>query len=284
MKCFTKRIPYQSRSDVIKIYPLGDLHLGHRLTREDLFQEIVAQIAKDPLSFWIGMGDMLEAITRKDLRHLESHYAEWLWGEDDVIKAQQARLLELLNPIAPKCLGYILGNHEESLLRREGRDTYYVITEWLVSKGSEPPITLGTQGFVRLRLQRRRLTMPFKKKSYASWTVILQASHGHGGGRLPGSAALKLGRLATTYDADIFLMGHLHRKQLIQAQRVGMKTGSDDLETRNIYALVTGSFLPGFDIEQQTEVYSEIKGFPPQPLGCPIIEIKPDKHSVRVKI
>lgn len=279
MRSFSKKVPYKSRSDIITVYPLGDLHLGHVLCAEDAFRETIEQIASDPLAYWIGLGDMTECITRKDFRHLESHYAEWLHGEDDVIEVQRKRLIKLLEPIAPKCLGYLRGNHEDKLLQHDGRDIYHSVAEELIKMGATAPLGLGTQGFVRLYLQRIN-----RLRTSDSWPVIVYATHGWGGGRLEGSLPLKLGRLLKSYHADLYLFGHHHRAVPLRSHRVSMKTASDELQGLDVYAIGTGSFLRGYDPNQEGEVYSESKGYPPQPLGCPVIEIVPDKRSIRVTI
>ena len=282
----SKYVNYRSRSDVVRIHPLGDLHLGNRICDEELFQEAVAEIEEDPLARWIGMGDMTECITRKDFRHVESSYAEWLWGVDDIIEAQRKRLVGLLKPIANKCLAYLWGNHEEKLLSKEGRDIYHSVAEELVAAGAEPPLTLGSQGFVRLYLQRQvnRSILRSWGQAADSWEFVIYATHGWGGGRLEGSLALKLGRLAKSFGAHVFLCGHHHRKTLISQQFWKPKVGADEVELITQYMVGTGSFLPSLDESNDAEVYSEAKGYPPLPVGYPVIEIKPDKHRVRVVV
>ncbi len=275
MKALSKHIRYESRSDVIRLFPLGDLHLGNGLAGEDELKEVVEEIASDPLAYWCGMGDMIECITRKDFRHLESQYAEFLWGEDDVVWAQKKRLLKILRPIAPKCLFYLEGNHEQKLRQHGGRDAYHSIVEELIKDGADPPIALGAQGFVRLYM---------KRKDQTSWSIVIYATHGWGGGRLEGSLPLKLGRLLKSYDADLFLFAHHHRQVPLPAHRVGMKTRGDKLSATNVYVVATGCFLKSYDITGEKEVYAESMGYPPLTIGCPIISITPDKKRINVTV
>ena len=40
MRCITKTIEYDSRSDVFRVIPLGDTHWGHIATDERLIQQL----------------------------------------------------------------------------------------------------------------------------------------------------------------------------------------------------------------------------------------------------
>ena len=280
VKALSKHIKYKSASDVVRLYPLGDLHLGHVLFDEDLFKETVAKIADDPLAVWIGLGDMTECITRNDFRHMESSYAPFLHGEDDVVQVQRKRLLKLLTPIASQCIGYLEGNHELKLRQKDGRDIYQSVVEALISEGAEPPIALGAQGFVRLYLQRHTRT----GRKAESWAYTVYARHGFGGGRLEGSLPLKLGRLLKSYLADLYLFGHHHREVLLRGHRVSMKVGSDEIQGTDVFMLGTGSFLKGYDETGKAEVYSESAGYSPLTIGAPTILITPDNRQVQVVI
>lgn len=199
MDAVVHRIDVGSRTDEVKVYVLSDVHIGSALCDEKKFLAVVERIANEG-AYWIGLGDMADAIGREDIRHKESLLAPWLHGENAVFRLQRRTLAKYLQPIADKCLMYLLGNHEEYTERRIGVDMYYSVAE---EAGIAPECLVGMSGYLQLTLRR---------KSGGARTAVIYAHHGWGGGNYLGGMALKLERMpGQHHGADVYLMGHTHR-------------------------------------------------------------------------
>src|SRR4030042_3499418 len=108
-----------SREAVFRVLPLGDVHIASAACDEQLFTNTVARIAGDPDCWWIGMGDYCEWINRNDPRFDPACLAPWITVADlvDLSKAQRDRFLDIVKPIAAKCLTLLEGNHEATITR-----------------------------------------------------------------------------------------------------------------------------------------------------------------------
>ena len=68
MKVIQYETKVPSRSTVLYLVPLGDVHWGTKNCDEDKFLEIVQWIKKTPNAYTILMGDMAEYINLNDPR------------------------------------------------------------------------------------------------------------------------------------------------------------------------------------------------------------------------
>lgn len=260
-----RRLSLASRSDPVRIYALGDLHLGNALCDETLLERTVREIAEDPHAYWVGLGDYADFITRRDPRHRESRMARWLWGKDDTAVIQRERVMDILSPIAPKCLALVKGNHEDSILQYHEVDVYYALTERLKALGAPNPLALGPGGFVRLAIQRGE-----DRKS--TRTVILYLHHGYLSGKLAGSIALELERLPAKYEFDIAFLGHAHRQMVAVKVPRQVSTGGGRIVYVPKVAVQNGTFLLTHGTRGK-EGYGELRGFYPAQLGAARVDI-----------
>ena len=272
MRHISPEIVYSSRTSTIDIMPIGDVHLGHANCDETLLKEAVERIRSKRNTYWIGMGDMMECIWRKDKRHVESCYAPWLWGQDQVLRAQRERLNKYLKPIARKCLGYLWGNHEMYAQQKLGAEVY---PAFLGELDKDTGLSLGIHGFITLKL--RRASNGNDVQNYH-----IYAHHGYGGGNLAGSKALKLERLPARYDASLYLMGHMHATHVLSGLRTYPPNKGGGIQQRQWRAACTGSFLR--TIVEGQEMYAEAKGLTPLPVGYPVVTITPATLETRVTV
>lgn len=261
-------------ADTVRLYFLTDWHVGSAYCDEALLEADIARVAADADGYWIGGGDFLDGIARQDKRHDEGTLAPWLWGVDDLIHAQLERVGDLMAPIAHKCLALAKGNHEEFILERYERDVYQRIVEKVTRPGA--PVRLGYGGFVVLRVRSTGI--------HYTWTVTLFVHHGAGGSLLPGGNALTLGRLPTWYNADAFLLGHRHVRQVVtNAQWQPAPRAKEVIYRRQVMAF-GGSYLKGYDPKIEAELYAEKKLLPPRETGGIVLELRPDEREVRVSL
>lgn len=301
MRVLTAHLVYPQRTDIIRIKPFFDMHLGSKLCDEDLIDKDIAEVLADPNAYAGLGGDMCDFINRGDKRFQQSQLAPWLQGPvDDIVEAQIERVKEKFKPLADagKVLFTMAGNHETSILAKYERDVYYEVTKAL--KRGERQIGLGFDGFVVLYLQRgiNRKAPPTKKgKAVAgftadgqgvneSWRVVLYLHHGYGGGGLEGAGPLALGRVLKHYDADVALLGHRHSKDWISSLELGVSPKGVIRERERVAAFCAGYKRPH---RQETgppkggTPYEVVKGYAPKAAGCPWLRLIPAEHAVKIE-
>jgi len=242
MRVIERTIEYHSRSEVITVTPLGDLHFGN---------------AKDP-------------------RYRETAIASWLHGVDDLAARQIQKTKDELELIKDSCLGLVKGTHELSILKRYERDVYANLVDTL-KPNHNVPIRLGIQGFIRLRI--RRISESGIEGN--TWTVVIYCHHGVGGGILEGGHALALGRLFKSYNCDIGLMWHRHRRHVLDQVQLQPASRGSRIKERYQVAAFCGAFLKSYS---EDEVYAEEKHLPPQPIGPVQIILHPATEKIAVRV
>ena len=112
-------------------------------------------------------------------------------------------------------------------------------------------------------------------------TVIIRYHHGWGGGsRTQGADLTKFSKDVAYWDADIFLYGHVHRKQTDAIPRLGLV--GEKLISKPKIMCICGTFLKTYTGSMEP-TYSEVKGYPPVEIGGVVVNIKPDKDWVKIK-
>lgn len=275
-------VPYASRSDTYRLWHLTDLHLGAGSVDEALLKKHIKQILDDPHALWIGGGDYIDAISRKgDKRYQESTLAGWLHGKDDPIQLQIERVVDLLSPIASKCVGLVSGNHEAALLQHNDRDAYRVIVNAIAKAGEKRPeaLALGINGFVRLSFRRTATS----GHTGNQWLLTIYAHHGAGGGRAAGGDALFLERMLSSYDADLVLVGHRHRAMVVT--RSSTSVGKTEVRVVSRTAMMSASYMRSYhDGEWPVDTYAENKALPPTQVGAVPVIIDPDARQFYVML
>ena len=157
----------------MQISLLGDLHLGNQAAKIRAFQGALWQADKIIL-----MGDLLEGITKKDIRHSKDCIMDY--------SEQVTELIKILRPYKDKILRYVEGNHEETLHSRSDIDTVGLVC--------------GTLGI---------------KSCYTEVLEIDSCSifitHGSGSPQTYQGAVTKVLSYAKDHTADYYFIGHTHK-------------------------------------------------------------------------
>jgi hypothetical protein len=255
----TTRIPYKY-GQTFKIKPLFDVHYGADACDERAFASFLKD--SDENTYFIGGGDILDSIHVTDKRYRKS--GDTTKG-DAVIDEQIKGALSYLMPYRKRILGLAAGNHEDVILKRSGTDP----TMRMCSKLEVP--YLGFSGLFRIT---------FSEKGGRGRSVVIRYHHGWGGGSRTGGATItKYEKDMRYWDADIYLYGHDHQRKVDETPRLGL-SGSR-LISRGQWLCVCGNFLKTYVPGSTT--YSEIKGYPPVPIGGVVIEIKPESWGVKMR-
>lgn len=198
-----------TRSASWSFYVIGDVHVGAANCAEDKLRHLVQRIKANPNAYWIGGGDMCDAVILNDTARFDpSILPDWLLqghspdavrhNLQDMLDAQKKRLFKFLDPIKDRCLGLIEGNHEYSIMKHHNRN---FLNDMCTHFGVE---NLTDCAFMRFRFVRR------VNGRCPTATVRAFISHGHGGGRTSGSEPNILYRLAADKECEIILKGHSH--------------------------------------------------------------------------
>jgi hypothetical protein len=263
-----------TRSDEFTVIPVGDIHLGAAACDEQRFRDTVARITGDKKCWWIGMGDYADFIQRSDPRFDPGVLADWIKMSDlaDLSRAQRDRFLDIIKPIASKCLALVCGNHESAIKRHYERDIFYEIVSGVKLLGGWPEdhqLSLGYTGWLNLNFYR-------SPKRERGCKIKINLHHGHGGGRLAGAKALNMQRRMAFHKADIVIVGHTHDTLILPGAY--QDTAGKKVVERKQIGVVSGTFLRSFN-QDGPSTYSEVKGYLPMPLAGAEIILRP--HAKR---
>lgn len=187
-------------------------------------------------AYWIGMGDYVDVASPSNRKAIKN-----AGFYDNVTAALEAQgddtleeLMEILEPTKGRWLGLLEGHHYLDYESGETSDTK------LASFLGAPH--LGTSTMVQVRFQ------PKGKKEAPSFTIW--AHHGLGGGSTLGRPLNQLEAITKTFEADVYLVGHHHKKVVGKHNRIkaefGTHGGTPRLVHKNVIIAGTGSFLKGY--------------------------------------
>lgn len=194
MEAITIQLPIEKEKHVT--YYLGDVHEGAANQDEKALKKAVELIAANG-DDWIGLGDFVDAINYKDKRfnphEIQDKYS--VRDLDDLPMCQSNHFLQMIRPIANKCIGMVYGNHEDTYRSAATFDVIKYMTDALKIKN-------------------------FKHKGWVSFSftgarripVKVVFCHGKGGGGM--REGYPINRVYDTLRrdmADVKVMGHLHR-------------------------------------------------------------------------
>ena len=103
--------------DEVRLYPIGDVHIGSKECDLDHFREFTKMIANDPCARVVIIGDMMNMGLKNSLSNV---YEETLSPME-----QKEVCYELLEPIKDKIIGGCSGNHEYRMVKEVGTNPLY---------------------------------------------------------------------------------------------------------------------------------------------------------------
>jgi hypothetical protein len=257
--------------DILRIVPIGDVHLGAAGCDEELLAATVAEIAANPDCRWIGMGDYCDFINKSDKRFDPLTLAPWVGMRElaDLPKAQVRRFLQFIHPIASQCLGLVNGNHEFMIQSRYERDIYSEIVAGVKNLSlfeADYPLALGYGGWLQLAFYNS------DNKKGGSSVMRVSLHHGFVDGRLEGGKALNMQRWLWQNDCDLALMGHSHNTLVTLQDAISLdKSGHIQYKTKK--GAFCGTFL-GAPV-QDGDPYYERGGYYHAPVGTIRVKLKP---------
>lgn len=157
----------------MKISFIGDVHIGNKAADEIALVQILKKSDKVIL-----MGDMIEGITKKDIRH----------DVDSILSysEQITKVIKILQPYKKKIMWYVIGNHEDTLLSRTDIDSVDLICTPL------------------------QISVTYTKILHIDGLDIF-ITHGTGAGITYQGAVTKILSFVKDHKADYYFMGHTHK-------------------------------------------------------------------------
>jgi predicted phosphodiesterase len=198
--------------DTVEILPLSDLHVGDRNCDIKAFDKFIEYVLSAPNRYLIYNGDNIDNATRNSVGDVYSSLMP--------PHKQKKWLQKKLEPVKDRILVFVEGNHS----RRTTRDADVHIVEDIADHLGKADLYREDEAYIKLKFGRR-------KSSGSQMVYTIYVTHGSGGGKRPGSAVNNIELLGLGTDADIYVIGHVHKK-------IGYKSTirKADLRNNNIIA------------------------------------------------
>jgi UDP-2,3-diacylglucosamine pyrophosphatase LpxH len=232
---------YNGSHDELIIKPIGDLHIGSPHFNYDVLMRELEKIDKNRENTRIiCMGDLAETA-------LKDSVGAGVYEQDQMIQEQIYKAKNYLWDFRDLIDGIVTGNHEQRVYQRSGIDLTQLFADIMGLRDKY----LRYYGVIKYAWNKRAYNV-------AVW-------HGAGGGSTPGGAMNKLQKQAETVFADVYLMGHVHRRQAHSKIIYVPDERNNKIVKKKQVFVVTGSAL------NYEESYAEEKGLPPTEVGFPTI-------------
>jgi hypothetical protein len=235
----THKVAIKQASDrPIKIIPFGDVHRDSDMHCGTKWREFLAYAKDQKDAYFIGMGDYFDGMSTSEreglsrsslhnttIKNIEKLYSEWIDRMSKELAFMKGRIIGMLG-----------GNHFFAFNSGMNSDT--VLCQNLDAR------FLGVCSFIRLSIQTQT------KGRGRSACFDIFAHHGAGGGSTPGATFNTIEKMQQTADADLYLMGHDHKKGCIPSfprLRLAEGKGSLTIRERTPWLGRTGSFLKAYE-------------------------------------
>jgi len=222
------------------ILPIGDIQYGPESCDEDRLQRHIEWGVKEG-AYFLGMGDYCDFGSPSNRRRLRSDLAKGTLYEsspfDEVAQNHLERLGKILEPTKGRWLGLLQGHHYWEF--EDGTTTDTRLCQFL-----DAPY-LGTCAFVQITFAPEERRSNRGDPSFTIW-----CHHGEGSGQTQAAPINRLEHIIKTFEADVYLIGHHHKKATVKVQRTSpifaKRGGRNKLTHKNLILASTGGFLKGY--------------------------------------
>lgn len=208
MKMNTIKVDLGNDVYSVKLYPLGDLHVGSGHFTQKEFEGIVEEIRLTPNAVVILNGDLINNAIKTSV---SDTYGEKLTPEQSI-----DYLVNVLSPIKEKIIGVTEGNHEVRTYKLTGINILKNLCYRLNIMDKYHPISNVI--FLSFGKSRGRDTVRN--------TFSIYHTHGHGGGRTVGAKANGVHRLSQVVHADLYIHSHTHTPIVFKENYVVCNNGN----------------------------------------------------------
>lgn len=241
--------------DKLKIEVFADLHIGDPHCDAQLIRERIAQVSKEPDTYCILNGDILNNATKTSVSDC--------YGESLPPMEQIQQAISLFEPIKDKLLAITTGNHERRTYNKEGIDLMEVFARQIgvYERFSSASALLFVSFGNMSRRQGRKMT------------YSLFVNHGTGGGRKEGAKAIRLADMASVVDADVYIHSHTHLPMI-------MKQSYYRVSTSNRSTVLTPKLFVNTSASLDYGGYGDAQEYKPACKDTPTIYLDGHKRSM----
>lgn len=262
-----KRVEITYRqSKPIHLYVWSCFHGGTKHCAEKKIRVKVKEVQDDPYGWWIDLGDKGEFITPSDPRWDTGIICDWV-HPDNIAEDESNWYMDMVAPIAKKCVGLLWGNHEDAMRIHSHVDVHANICKRL------NVTDLGNTCFVTFNFKRQNSTEAHDIKGVFS--------HGAGWAITKGSKMNRLERFMNAYPtARIAAIGHMH--DLITHTLPYLDVENGIIVDRERVGAVCGCYFRTYSQGIRAS-YGEKRDYSPTQLGSPRFVIRPSHNEVVVE-
>lgn len=253
-----------------RIMPVGDVQLGAEGCDEDRFKRHIEWGMKHE-AYFLGMGDYVDVASPSN--RLKIKQAALYDSVNDALEEQAQvaidRFLKLVKGTEGRWLGLLSGHHYWDF--QDGTTSDTRLATALKSRH------LGSCAFVRLIITGRN-------KAETRLACTIWCHHGQGSGMKQGAPLNKLENIVGGFEADIYLMAHMHKKVGAMVDQLYM-SHKGILKHRTKLIAGTGGFLRGYlqnsksgGVASGTYVERGMMG--PVALGGILVKVRPVRSTV----
>jgi hypothetical protein len=256
-------IEFEKYNEPIYLFPFGDVHRDNTNCDEKHWLEFLDWAKNKPRSYFLGMGDYqdLASATERIILGNKGLHESTKDTIEGVYEIHTKRFFKEIEFMKDRLIGLIEGNHFGNF--ESGITTTQYLAQMLGCK------YLGVSSFVRLVFYK-------KGNKRKSAKLDIWAHHGKGGARLVGGSLNTVERMIAAANADIYLMGHDHKKSCAYVPTMELTDGKN-IKLRKKKKLIgrTGSFLKGYVPDKKSYVADAAMN--PTDLGVLKIELTPKR-------
>lgn len=227
-------IHFKKYGDPIEIIPFGDVHRDSPLCHAEKWGEFCEWASRRKNAYFLGMGDYMDGCSTSERGAFDFNALHDATHQnlDKSAKDKIKAFSKEIRFMKGRCIGILNGNHYWQF--RNGTTTDHMLADLLDTN------FLGVSAFFKIS---------FRRDQHHCNTLDVWAHHGAGGGATPGASINRLDKMRLGATADIYLMGHNHKKQVVKESclRLSDARRSLSLENRTIILGRTGSFLKGYE-------------------------------------
>jgi len=261
------RIPRVTINQPFHLIPFGDIHRSAPLCHEEKWKEFIAWAKPMPDAYFLGMGDYDDLVSTSERAGLIGArlHDSTMQTIESTFKKYTDRLVSELSFMKGRIIGLLEGNHFGVF--QNGTTTTQRMCEALECK------YLGCSAFIRL--------VADTGKNHTV-SIDIWAHHGMGAARLVGGSLNRVQQMAEAAEADIYLMGHDHKKSIATTNRLRLglsRAGDVKLSHRKALLARTGSFLRGYVPGANSYVADRMLN--PTDLGVVKIELTPKRERAK---
>jgi predicted phosphodiesterase len=264
-------IEFENYNEPIYLFPFGDVHRTAPNCDEERWLEFLDWAKHKKRAYFLGMGDYLDLASTSERVILgnKNLHDSTLTTLDGHYEVETIRFWNEIKFMQDRIIGLVEGNHYGEF--QSGITTTQYLAQKMKCK------YLGVCSFIRLIIKQKGA-----HRGYNSLDICVH--HGKGASTMVGGSLNRVEKMLFGFDADIYLMGHDHKKSCSYVPTMHLSRGGGKalrLHQKKKLIARTGSFLKGYVDGKKSYVADGAMN--PTDLGTIKIELTPKRKQFNGK-